>query len=167
MKVIHYDNHFNANEWFVISSLFVGIFVVLLLPKRFPNKTSMVFLLIGVFIGIVFDYTLSVLPVNYYDLNDSSKFEWTDFLTHGMYAAFAYIFFYLYDYLNIKPSFLLVYILVWSIISVGLEKISSLLGVFHYQNGYHIFFSFIIYLLVESSWIAFYYLIKAHGERKV
>ena len=150
----------------MIISIVVGILVVLMLPKRFPKKTSAIYLLCGVFIGFFFDHTLSVLPVSFYDLNDNSRVELTDFLSHVMYGPYSYIFFYLYDRFKIKPRFSLVYILAWAFISAGLEKLFSHFGVFHYRHGYNLYFSFIIYLFVQSMWVAFYYVIETYGERK-
>lgn len=166
LKVIHYDNHFNGNEWFVIISIVIGLLAVLAIPKRFSKKVSIIYLLTGVFIGFFFDHTLSVIPVSYYDLNDVSVFELTDFLSHVMYASYSYFFFYLYDYLKVKFRFSPVYILIWTIMSMGIEKLSALVGVYHYKHGYTIFYSFIIYLLVHSSWVALYYIIERQGEKE-
>jgi len=166
MKVIRYDDHFNANEWCILISLFVGILLVLLLPKRFTKKTTCVYLMCGIFFGFLFDHTLSVLPVRYYVINDSSTFEWMDFLSHVMYGPFSYFFFYLYDFFNFKPRFSLLYILVWSFVSVGIERLCVLIGIFHYQHGYNIFYSFVIYLLVQSIWILIYRMIKTSGEKQ-
>jgi len=166
LKVIHYDNQFNANEWFVIISIVVGLLLVFALPKRFSKKTSAVYLLCGVFIGFFFDHTLSVLPVSFYDLNDSSRVEWTDFLSHVMYGSYSYFFFYLYDYLKVTPRYFLIYILVWAFLSAGIEKLFLIFGVFHYRHGYNLSYSFIIYLIVLSLWVAFHHIIKKYGERK-
>ncbi|MEQ2529280.1 hypothetical protein EKG37_07460 [Robertmurraya yapensis] len=166
MKVIHYDNHFNGNEWFVIISIVVGLLAVLVIPKRFTKKTSTIYLLTGVFFGFFFDHTLSVIPVSYYDLNDTSLFELTDFLSHVMYSSYSYFFFYLYDYLKVKARNSPLYILIWTFISVGIEKISAILGVYHYKHGYTIFYSFVIYLIVHSIWVALYYVIERHGEKE-
>ncbi len=167
LKVIHYDNHFNENEWFVIISLVVGLLAVLVAPKRFPIKVSIIYLLTGVFIGFFFDHTLSVLPVSYYDLNDKSIFELSDFLSHVMYASYSYFFFYMYDYLKVKSRYSAVYILIWTFMSMGVEKLCALLGVYHYKNGYTIFYSFLIYLLVHSSWVAIYYVIERQGKKEL
>jgi len=166
MNVIRYDDHFNANEWFIIISLFVGILVVRLLPKRFTRKTTSVYLMCGVFFGFLFDHTLSVLPVSYYVINDSSSFELMDFLSHVMYAPYSYLFFYLYDFLSIKPRLSLLYVLVWAIVSVGIERFCETIGVFHYQHGYTIYYSFVIYLFVISFWVLFYRVIKVYGDKQ-
>lgn len=167
LNEIVYDNRFNANEWFIIISLCVGILMVIILPKRFTKKMTGNYLLCGVFFGFLFDHTMSVLPVRFYDINDTSRFELMDFLSHFMYAPYCYLFMYLYDRWHIKPRFSLICILVWSLISVGFERLSVALGVFHYtQNGFTIFYSFVIYLLVISFWVVFYYVTRAYGNKR-
>ncbi len=162
----YYDHNFNANEWFIVISLIVGTLVVLKLPKRFTNKTTCVYLLCGVFTGFFFDHILSVLPVSYYDINDNSSFQLMDFLSHVMYAPFSYLFFYIYDFFNIKPNLSLLFILGWAFISVGIELFSEYIGIFHYQNGYNSYYSFVIYLVVQSLWVRFYRIIKVYGEKQ-
>jgi hypothetical protein len=120
----------------------------------------------GVFFGFFFDHTLSVLPISFYDLNDSSRFELADFLSHFMYGAYSYLFFYLYDYFHIKLRYSLIYILTWTLMSVGWEQLSVVFGVFHYQHGYNVFYSFMIYLLVQSIWVSFYYVILKYGNHR-
>jgi len=166
MQVICYDHHFNTNEWFILISLFIGILMILFLPKRFSKKETCVFFMCGVFTGFVFDHTLSVLPVIYYVINDRSSFELMDFFSHVMYGPFSYFFFYLYDLINIKPRFSLVYILVWAFVSVGIEKICERIGVFHYEHGYTIYYSFVIYLMVVSLWVFFYRVINKYGDNQ-
>lgn len=166
MNEIRYDHHFNLNEWFIIIALIVGVFIVYFLPKRFATKTTVVYLMCGIFFGFLFDHTLSVFPVSYYVINDSSTFELMDFLSHVMYGPYSYLFFYLYDYYNIKPHASPLYILVWTFVGVGIERLSVAIGIFHYQHGYTIYYSFVIYLLVYSIWLFLYKLIKYHGERQ-
>jgi hypothetical protein len=163
--LITYDNHFNENEWSIILALGAGAVILYFLPRRFSNQTAGVFLLCGVFFGFLFDHTLSVLPVSFYDLNDTSSFEWFDFLSQCMYGPYGYLYFYLYDRFRVKLRYAPVYILVCALISVGLEKILNLLGVYHYQKGYYLYFSFVIYLAVLSSWVGIYYTVKKYGEK--
>jgi hypothetical protein len=166
LNLIRYDHHFNANEWSIVISLIVGAMLVLLLPKRFTKRTTCVYLMCGMFFGFIFDHTLSVLPVSYYVINDSSFFELMDFFSHVMYASVSYLFFYLYDLFRIRSKFSLVYILVWALVSTGAERLCVNLGIFHYRHGYNIYISFAIYLLVQSIWVQFYRIIKVHGERR-
>lgn len=159
-RLIVYDNRFNSNEWFVIAGLSIGILLVILLPRRFPIKTSIVFFMCGVFFGFFFDHTLSVIPVSFYDVNDSSRFQLIDFISYFMYGPVSYLFFYVYDRLRIKPTFGPLYILCWSLIAVGMEWMAVAFRVFHYQNGYRLAYSFPIYLVVQSIWVILYYRIK-------
>lgn len=141
MKIIQYEDQFNTNEWFILISVIVGILLILLLPKRFTKQTTCVFFMCGVFSGFLFDHTLSVLP-------------------------FSYFFFYLYDRFTIKPRFLLLWILGWALLSVGIETICERIGVFHYENGYKIYYSFLIYLMVVSLWVLFYKVISIYGDNQ-
>ncbi|MMZ60844.1 hypothetical protein D3C76_201700 [compost metagenome] len=166
MKEIRFDSNFNSNEWFIIISLIVGILVVLMLPQRYTKKTTGIYLICGIFFGFIFDHTLSVFPVSYYVINDSNKFELMDFLSHVMYGAYSYLFFYLYDYFKIKPRLSVVYVLVWALISFGFEGISVAVGVFHYENGYTIYYSFVIYLMVISIWLLLHRIVNAYGEKQ-
>ncbi|MFK9091688.1 hypothetical protein [Bacillus salipaludis] len=161
-----YDHHFNGNEWFVIIALIFGILVVYFLPWRFPKQIAIVFVGCGIFFGFFFDQTLSVLPVSFYDIGDTSHFEVIDFLSQCMYGPYSYLFFYLYDRLTISPRFSPIYILVWTFISTGFEKVADMIGVFHYKHGYNIYFSFVLYLGVLSIWVMFYYFLKAYGHKQ-
>ena len=166
LNEIRYDNMFNANEWFIVIALVVGAIAVLWIPRRFTKKTTCLYLMCGVFFGFFFDHTLSVFPVSYYVINDSSRFEVMDFLSHVMYAPYSYLFFYLYDLFNIKLRLSLLYILAWAFMSVGVERLASAVGIFHYRHGYSIYYSFVIYLIILSIWVLFYRIIKAHGEKR-
>ncbi|GMA60468.1 hypothetical protein GCM10025859_09080 [Alicyclobacillus fastidiosus] len=161
--MIIYDNHFNANEWFIIVSLCIGIACMVLSPKRFSRQTVAVFSMCGVYSGFFFDHSLSVEPVSFYDVNDVSEYQFMDLLSYLMYAPFSYFFFYIYDWLKLRPSRIPIYILVWSLASIGVEWIAVILGVFHYQHGYKLAYSFPIYLLVQSCWLALYHVFKRKG----
>ncbi|MBB2479507.1 hypothetical protein H5P36_04840 [Bacillus sp. APMAM] len=165
MKEIVYDNHFNENEWFVIISFCIGAMLVYCLPRRFPKKITYVFLMCGVFFGIFFAHTLSVVPVSYYDIGDTSHLELFDLLSQFNYGPYSYLFFYFYDRFRINPKFSPIYILFWSFFSIGSERLSDAFGVYHYTNGYNIFYSFAIYLCVFSFWVPFYYVIMAYSEK--
>lgn len=120
----------------------MGISIVILLPKRFPRKNAIVYFMSGVFSGFFFDHSLSVEPVSFYDVNDVSKYEFMDFLSYWTYGPMSYLFCYIYDWLQIKPSRIPIYLLIWSLIAVGFEWLAVAAGVFHYQQGYKLSYSF-------------------------
>ncbi|MFC5448606.1 hypothetical protein [Paenibacillus aestuarii] len=154
--MIIYDTQFNTNEWFLLIGLAIGIFTLWLLPKRFPGQVTNVFFLSGVFSGFFFDHTLSVQPVSYYDVNDSSLFEFMDFVSYWMYGIFSYLFFYVFDRLRVQPSRVPLYVLIWSLASLGFEWLGVQMGIYHYTNGYQIWYSLPIYLIVETLWCFLY-----------
>ncbi|MDQ0198233.1 hypothetical protein J2S10_001374 [Neobacillus ginsengisoli] len=155
-----YDNHFNSNEWFIVVGLCIGTITLFFLPKRFPRKTSIVFFTCGVFSGFFFDHSLSVEPVNFYDVNDNSSYQFIDFLSYVTYGPLSYLFFYFFD--RLRPVSIPIYILIWSLISLGMEWSATYFGVFHYRHGYKLFYSLPIYLIVQSCWIVLYH--RYHGS---
>ncbi|ULL16888.1 hypothetical protein DVH26_22035 [Paenibacillus sp. H1-7] len=162
--IIYYDNKWNTNEWFVIGLLLIGLTLLVALPKRFPLNWSTVYTLYGVFTGLCLDHTLSVNPVDFYDVNDNSSYEFMDFLTYVMYGPFTYLFAYLHDTLKVKPPIDPLFVFGWSLLSVVVEWVAVQAGVFHYKNGYTIFYSFPIYL--SSLYLLF--LAKMNGfQRKL
>lgn len=149
-SIVQYDSAFNSNEWFILLSLVAGYTLIMIIPKRYPPAYTLLFLFIGINSGIVFDHTISIPPFDYYDVNDSSRFEFFDFLSYIMYGPYGYLFFYLYDYLKLKGYFTFLYIIIWSIIAMFVEALATYLGVFHYKNGYQFVFSFPFYFYIQS-----------------
>jgi hypothetical protein len=164
--VIIYDTHFNGNEWFILIGLCIGYTVMFVLPRRFSRKQAILFGLYGIFGGLFCDHTLSVDPFNLYDVNDTSNFTFMDFLSYLMYGPFGYIFAYVYDKFNIKPSWIPVYILAWSLIAICVEAFAVHAGVFHYSKHYKLAYSFPIYIFFQSGEIALYYGIKNAAKKK-
>jgi hypothetical protein len=150
MPITVYDNAFNVNEWFILISLVVGFTVVWLCPKRFPVKEGILFMLYGMFTGKFFDHTISISPFDFYDVNDTSAYQFIDFVSYIMFAPYSYFFVYLYEQLQIKRLMVPLYILFWCAIAIGIEYFALLLGVYHYKNGYKIFYSIPIYLSTQS-----------------
>jgi hypothetical protein len=156
-----YGSHFNANEYLVLLGLLVGLLFVVFLPKRFSSKDVVIYFMTGVFSGFFFDHMLSIQPIKFYDVNDTSMFQLMDFVTYWIYGPFSYIYFYVLDYLHVKKSFIPSYILACSLIAVLFEGIGVHEGVYHYTHGYKIYYSFGIYLLVLSAWTWLFYQVQS------
>ncbi|WAH36610.1 hypothetical protein [Alicyclobacillus dauci] len=129
-------------------------------PADSPPKKAIIYFLIGAGFGFFFDHSLSTIPVDFYDINDSSKFTPIDVIKYWMYGPVGYLFFYMYDVLKVKPAYSPIYIFAWALLSLGLEWLSFSLGIFHYKHGYRLGYSFPIYLLVNSIWVILYYLVQ-------
>jgi hypothetical protein len=162
-----YDNAFNANEWSVIIGLSIGLLLVIFLPKRFPRKASFVFFICGVYTGFFFDNTLTMAPFDFYEVNDSSDYQVMDYLLYWAYGPMSYLFFYGLDYMGLKSGAVSFYIFSVVLIALGLEWVGTLLGVYHYLNGYKLSYSMPIYFTVFSLWVMlyrYYRILAANGK---
>jgi len=158
-----YNAGWNSNEWFIVSMLIAGFAAVVFLPKRFPLYQTILFSVIGFFFVVVVDHSISIPPFDYYDVNDSNKYEFTDTLSYLMFGPFGYLFLYVFDRLGRPYRHFPLYVLGWGISGLILEKIAVLLEVFHYKNGYRHDFSTFVYISLQCVLIAFYRFIRAVG----
>lgn len=156
MEVTYYDHSFNANEWFVILSVVILTFIVLKLPKILSTLASITHFMYGIFIGIAFDHNIGVPPFNFYDVNDNSSYQFMDFLSYVGYGPYSYFFIYLYIKLDIKGFKNIIYIISWTAFSIFWEWLSTQIGLFHYKQGYMLFYSIPIYLFVQTLQVVVY-----------
>jgi len=163
-----YDSHFNSNEWFILIILFIAYFIVFILPRRFSLVISLASLFYAVIIGFLIDNTIGLPPFDLYDINDYSAYEFFDFLTYLMYGPFSYFIVYFYDMLRPKKYNILFYILIWSMVATGFEYLGILFGVYHYEKGWQLLYSFPSYVIINSFLIILYqkmyYTGKTHKE---
>jgi hypothetical protein len=157
MKV--YDHGFNENEWFVIASILVMNLAIWLAPRIFSKLEAVGYYIFGIYIGLFYDHTISIKPWDFYDVNDSSSYQLIDFLSYIMYGPYGYFFVYFYVKWNIRGLRTLPYILVWSSFSVFMEWIGVKVGLFHFDKGYRMYWSFPIYLFSQTMMILFYHLV--------
>lgn len=128
-----------------------------MLPKRFPILISVIFLLYGTTVGFYLDHTLSLRPLDFYDVNDNSTYELFDFLTYIMYGPFSYYISYFFDKFKLKKQHLLFYIVLWSFIALGFEWVGVQLEVYQYEKGWKIEYSYPSYLVIVSVLMYLYY----------
>ncbi|MGG1397289.1 hypothetical protein ABE288_05585 [Bacillus salipaludis] len=167
MNTIIYDSRFNANDWFGIIGLCLGIFIIYILPSRFPRKLSILFCLCGVTFGTLADHYIGTVPKSLYDTGNTSDFDFADVPALLMYGPYSYLFFYLYNLFKIKINTIPLYILSWALVSTFIEWLGDLMGVFHYKNGYWLGISFMIYLLIHSFWVIFFhFLVSVQAKEK-
>lgn len=158
-----YDNQFNANEWFIIILWIVGYTGLFLLRRKFQPKEIIFLVTFGIYVGFFFDHTISVPPLNFYDVNDNSKFQIMDFISYLAYGPFAVFFIYFWKVLKLKRKHLVLYILIWSTFSVLLESVGAEAGVYHYRLRYNVSYSFPFY--VFSQWLCFLFYEKVNNEK--
>ncbi len=140
---------FDLDEWYVLGSLALLLTFVLLLPKRFPPVISLIVFLWSPSIGMISDYILGTeYPFNFYDTMDTKKYDLFDFILYAInYSLYGYLFLYFYDKYQFAKWRYVLYILSWATTSVIFEGISTLLGVYKYNN-WNLAWSFVVYLIV-------------------
>jgi hypothetical protein len=158
MEII-YDHTFNSNEWFVILIILGGAILMLLLKRYFTALESVACYLYGMYWGMFFDHTLSVVPWDFYDVNDRSAYQFMDFLTYVSYGPFSYFFIYFYVRLNIKGvGKNIAYLFCWLFISYATETLSLYFGLYHYDKGYKPFWSPPTYMFTQLLLLALFHI---------
>jgi len=156
---------FGLNEIVLISSIIIGFLVILKLPKRFPLVITILLLIQPMFTARLFDHiiaTAQIMEHNLYDTMDSGKFELFDLFTYPFYSPIGYMFVYIYDIFPIKGQWIAIYIVSWSLVSTLIEILLSKANIFVYLE-WQPYYSFIVYLIVQSLTIAFYnFIIKEY-----
>jgi hypothetical protein len=150
MSEVYYDYAFNKNEWFIIIVLIIGHLLVFLLPKRFPFLLSSILYMFSITTGTIFDNTIGAYIFDLYDVGDSSKYTYRDVLSYIMYGPGGYLFIYVQDRFKFHGKALGAYIFIFCFMSLGIEVLGIHFGVFHYKNGYHIYYSYPIYVVTNS-----------------
>ena len=155
IMLLYYPTKWDENEWTIITAILFNILIFKYLPKRIPKETTPLIVLLSVSFPKVMDHTMAVDPFNLYDLTDSSKYEIFDLALYGVYPVFGYLFIYLLDFFNFKGFKLILYLMVWSLLSVVFEFVLFKLHVFVY-TGWKLIYSLPIYLVVLSITFLFY-----------
>jgi hypothetical protein len=156
---IIYDNKFDGNEWFAICMIVIGAAAIMFLPKRFTKTEALFNLMVGVVLGLMFDHTIAVPPLDLYDINDQSQYQLFDMISYLMYSPFGYLFIYFYYKLRFKGLYLLLYILIWTGFGICIEYLGVIVGVFHYKDNYKLYYSIPIYLMVQSLHLSLFHYI--------
>ncbi|CAM3724375.1 hypothetical protein [Cytobacillus oceanisediminis] len=161
-----YEKTFDANEWFVIANLILSGILIWKLPKVISAIESAAHFTYGIFIGMFFDHTISIKPWDFYDVNDTSAYQFIDFLSYVMYGPYSYFFIYLYVKFRIAGYKNIFYVTAWTLFAVLIEWFAVKIGVFHYDKGYHMAWSFPVYMSMQTIQIIFYHVhIKLEKSR--
>nr|WP_243735167.1 hypothetical protein [Paenibacillus turpanensis] len=135
--------------------------VFFLLPKKFSPSVTVISLVWGYSIGVLFDFTIGGGLVDLYRVNDSNEYELFDMVYYFLFAPFGYLFFYFYDSLRINRKRFLPYVAAWAAVGVGAHWLFTLLGIINLQKGYQLAYSFPIFLVTQTVTGLFYEKIKS------
>ncbi|WP_243298431.1 hypothetical protein [Bacillus litorisediminis] len=151
--------NFDQNEWFILISLIAVISIICFLPKRFPHSITILIFAYAVTVGRVTDRFLAAPWADFYDIMDTGKFDLFDLFSYVLYAMFSYLFIYIFHRMKMKGLLILVYIVLWSLFSVGFEWISAQFEVVKYK-GWVPYLSFNYYLAIEALTLLFFTYLK-------
>jgi hypothetical protein len=152
--------HFDKNEIYILVMIVLTYSAVLLFSKRLPRHITLLFLVWGFASSTLFDFTIGGGLLDFYRVNDSNKYEFSDFLSYILFSTFGYFFVYFYERFNINKKRFIFYILGWTILGLIMERISGWMGVTHYQHGYKLPYSVAVFLVVQTTTALYYEFIK-------
>ncbi|MDQ0246830.1 hypothetical protein J2S09_004434 [Bacillus fengqiuensis] len=150
------EKAFDINDWVVLVSIMVIWAIFCRLPKTFPRQTTVLIMLYGLTFASVLDNSFGAKAFDFYDIMDGPVYTVMDAFVYFLYPPFAYFFIYIYHLLKIKSRGIVLYIFLWSLLSILVESIYENTHVFTYKNGYSLFYSFCIYLTVQSGLLIFF-----------
>ncbi|CAM4473797.1 hypothetical protein [Paenibacillus tarimensis] len=154
--------YFDRNEWYVLIMLISSYAAVILLPRRIPAHLLILSLVWGISSAMLVDFTIGGGMMDFYKVNDSDRYELTDFLTYFMFAPFGYFFIYFYELLNIRKKTLIYYILGWTVVGTGVQWVSEWMKMTQYQGGYRYEYNIPVFLVIQTITGLFYAYLRAH-----
>ena len=151
-----YEKAFDLNDYVVLGLIVIGYALIWLLPKRFSRSVTCLILLFCATVSCMLDDSIGGHIIDWYDIMDGPKFTIMDAVVYAMYPPLGYFFVYGYDRWQIRGLRTLFYISGCSLLAVLVEWCLVSAGVFHYKNGYFIYYSFSVYILTQSLTVSFY-----------
>ncbi|WP_456274902.1 hypothetical protein [Bacillus sp. AK031] len=151
---------FDKNEIYILIMLAAAYSAFFILPKKLPTNITALFLVWGFSVSTLFDFTIGGGLIDFYRVNDSNRYEFFDLLSYFLFAAFSYFFVYFYEVFKIRGAGFILYVFGWSVIGMAMEKVSSIMGLTHYQNGYKIYYSLAVFLIIQSATALYYQLVR-------
>lgn len=161
-----WPKHFDSNEWFVIGTSLFMILIFLLLPRRFSICQILVLFVFNFFTATSGDTVFAGPPYNLYDVMDRPKFGVMDLVLYFFdYPIVAYVSVYFFDKWHVKGIRLFLYLLVWAILTVILERISAFFHVFTYR-GWNLFDSLLVYFIAYALNVVIFLFTKRYTLQK-
>lgn len=151
---------FDKNEIYISVMLLIAYSAFFIFPKVLPRNITALFLVWGFASSTLFDFTIGGGMIDFYKVNDSNKYELFDLLSYFLFAVFSYFFVYFFEVLKVRGIGFVIYIAGWSLVGLAMEKVSSLMGLTYYQNGYEIYYSLAVFLVVQSTTALYYQLVR-------
>jgi hypothetical protein len=146
--ILYPPRQFDANEWFVVVSFLVSWGAVLFLKGR-PSLPRVVPLIIfNIFTAMSADFIIGIPPIDLYDVGDMPKYEIIEVVIYAFaYPPMVYFLVYLYERWKPEGWRFVGFVLLFSVVTAGLEGLSVLFHVFTYK-GWALIYSPLVYIVV-------------------
>lgn len=140
---------FDANEWFALASIVILVASCFYFQRHLPPVVIFIILLFNSWLGRVVDNILGTnYPYNFYDAMDTPNYDLFDAILWTInYPLYGYLYVNVYQPWRSRGHHAFSYILVWALLSVLLEWVSVMFGLFTYKN-WNLVLSFISYLII-------------------
>ncbi|WP_274654511.1 hypothetical protein [Paenibacillus humicola] len=155
---------FDDNEWFFIVSSLISWSLIVLLPKRLAPIDIVSLWVLNYALAQTADFTISVPPYDFYDVNDRPQMEITDFLFYFFtYPPAGYFVVYIYSMLRLSAVRLGAYLVLCGFIAEIMEwGAARWFHVFTYK-GWSPWYSGPVYILVFLLNLALYKLLRRYA----
>jgi hypothetical protein len=145
---------FNSNEWFIIVvSLFLIMLSFILKRRHLFSHIAVIFTL-NFFLAASLDHILAGSHYDLYDIMDVSEFEIFDFIIYlFIYPLTGYLFIYFLDIWKEKGFSVILFLLLTSFITVGLEWIAIRFYVFEHKDWtyFHSLFAYFLIFCINAT----------------
>lgn len=148
--------HFDKNEISLLIILAVTYIAYFLLKRRVNRQVRILGLLWGITIGILFDFTIGGGLMDFYKINDSNHYEVSDIFYYLDFGPFGFFFFYFYELLNINKKTFIYFTVGGALVGVAAQWLFTWLDIITLQKGYHLVYSFPVFLVVLTATGAFF-----------
>jgi hypothetical protein len=151
---------FDLNEWFIIAITVLGWSIYLSLRDHFSLIVLIGLWLFNFYLGQTVDFAIGLAPpIDLYDVNDRSQYEWFDLFLY----CFTYLpeaLFVVWGYIRLRPRgwWLAAYLVAVALATTGSEAVAWMCNVYHYK-GWSLYYSFLFYIFWSAMNITLYRLI--------
>ncbi|AFH63785.1 hypothetical protein ACVNS2_24265 [Paenibacillus caseinilyticus] len=142
--------NFSLNEISLLALNAGAYLLIFLLPGRFTPQVRTLSFLWGLTMGTLFDFTIGGGLVDFYVVNDTDRYEAFDVMYYLLFAPFGYLFFYFYEVLGINRRTFILYVAAWSVVGVGAQWGTTLLGIITFQRGFQVPYTFPVFLITQT-----------------
>ncbi|ULT54678.1 hypothetical protein L1999_16125 [Neobacillus drentensis] len=142
---------FDKNEISLLIILVVAYTAYFLLNRRVNRQVRILGLLWGITIGILFDFTIGGGLLDFYRINDSNHYEVSDIFYYLDFGPFGFFFVYFYERLHIHKKTFIYFTVGGALVGVGTQWLFTWLDIITLQKGYHLVYSFPVFLVVLTA----------------